>query len=123
MVCDMKLHRGGGNTELSALGPALPGMQPCVHTAGDLLGQMVFAPPRPALSIKFTMGCHNLPNVSGRWARVPRAQRLCLQCAQQVSGDERHRFFECPALQFLRDRYHGLFGAAIVTHAALHVAI
>jgi hypothetical protein len=63
----------------------------------------------------FRMGCHSLPNVSGRWARVPRAQRLCLHCAQQVIGDERHLVFECPVLQFLRDRYRGLFGADIVT--------
>ena len=43
--------------------------------------------------LKFRMGCHSLPNVSGRWARVPRAQRHCLHCAQQVIGDERHLVF------------------------------
>ena len=67
------------------------------------------------LLLRFRMGCHSLPNVSGRWARVPRAQRVCLHCAQQIIGDERHLVFECPALQFLRDRYSGLFSAAIQT--------
>jgi hypothetical protein len=38
-----------------------------------------------------------------------------LQFAQQIIGDERHLVFECPALQFLRDRCRGLFGAATVT--------
>ena len=88
-----------------ALGPALPGMQPCVHTADGLLGlgQIVCAAQASSSSklkalsarclrvlLTFRMGCHSLPNVSGRWGRVPRAQCLCLQCAQQVIGDERH---------------------------------
>ncbi len=67
------------------------------------------------LLLKFRMGCHSLPNVSGRWARVPRPQRLCMRCAQQIIGDERHLVFECPALQSIRDRYPGVFGADIVT--------
>ena len=86
----------------------------CLRRPGQLFQQPLSARCLRVF-LKFRMGCHSLPNVSGRWARVPRAQRLCLHCAQQVIGDERHLVFECPVLQFLRDRYRGLFGADIVT--------
>ena len=86
----------------------------CVRHPCQLLQQPLSARCLRIL-LKFRMGCHSLPNVSGRWARVPRPQRLCMRCAQQVLGDERHLVFECPALQSVRDRYPGLFGAAIVT--------
>ncbi len=65
--------------------------------------------------LKFRMGCHSLPNVSGRWARVARAQRYCLHCDQHVLGDERHLVFECPAVQSIRDQYPALFATAIQT--------
>jgi len=65
--------------------------------------------------LKFRMGCHSLPNVTGRWAKVPRAQRMCMHCDQQVIGDERHLVFECPAVQSIRARYPALFGADIAT--------
>ncbi len=66
------------------------------------------------LLLRFRMGCHSLPNVSGGWAKVLRPQRLCMRCAQQVIGDKRHLVLECPALQSIRNRYPGLFGANIV---------
>lgn len=65
--------------------------------------------------LRFRMGCHNLPVVLGRWERVPRAQRLCMQCDLGAVGDERHFVFECPALQNIRDHYLALFGAEIQT--------
>ena len=68
-----------------------------------------------ACFLKFRMGCHSLPNVSGRWARVARAQRYCLHCDQHVLGDERHLVFECPAVQSIRDQYLALFATAIQT--------
>ncbi len=89
-------------------------MTACVRHPCQLLQQPLSARCLRIL-LKFRMGCHSLPNVSGRWARIPRPQRLCMRCAQQVIGDERHLVFECPALQSVRDRYPGLFGAAIVT--------
>ena len=33
----------------------------------------------------------------------------------KLFGDERHLVFECPALQSIRDKYPGLFGADIVS--------
>ena len=67
--------------------------------------------------LKFSDAPHCMipKDVSGRWDRVPRAQRVCLHCAQHIIGDERHLVVECPALQIRRNRYSGLFGAAIVT--------
>ena len=38
-----------------------------------------------------------------------------LRCAQQVIVDKHHLVFECPALQSIRDKYPGLFGADIVS--------
>ena len=59
--------------------------------------------------LRFRTGCHNLPIVLGRFARVPRSQRLCTACHIAQLGDERHLVFECPALQHVRQRYSYLF--------------
>jgi hypothetical protein len=86
----------------------------CLRHPCQLLQQPLSARCLHLLS-KFRMGCHSLPNVSGRLARVPRPQRLCMRCAQQVIVDKHHLVFERPALQSIRDKYPGLFGADIVS--------
>ncbi len=60
--------------------------------------------------LRFRMGSHSLPCVTGRVANIPRAQRVCTLCQTGNLGDEQHLVFECPALQGFRDRYNGLFG-------------
>ena len=65
--------------------------------------------------LRFRLGCHSLPIVSGRRSGVPRHQRLCLHCASNVVGDERHMVFDCTALLPVRGLYPGLFGPTIVT--------
>ena len=65
--------------------------------------------------LRFRLGCHSLPIVSGRRSGVPRHQRLCLHCASNVVGDERHMVFDCTALHPVRELYPGLFGPTIVT--------
>ena len=63
--------------------------------------------------LRFRLGSHNLPNVLGRFHRVPRQQRVCQAC--QVAslarpiGDEYHLVFECVALRSLRVSYGHLF--------------
>ena len=59
--------------------------------------------------LRFRIGCHGLPNVLGRFARVPRLQRPCTACHTAKIGDERHLVFERPALQDVRQRYSHLF--------------
>ena len=59
--------------------------------------------------LRFRTGCQDLPIVLGRFARVPRSQRLCTACHTAQLGDERHLVFECPALQHVRQRYSHLF--------------
>ena len=49
--------------------------------------------------LRFRMSAHSLPFVLGGRPGAPRAQRLCQRCDQHALGDERHRVFECPALQ------------------------
>ena len=58
--------------------------------------------------LRFRMGCHRLPNLTGSWAGVPRGQRMCSLCGSH-SPDERHVVFECPALQHLRAEHNNLF--------------
>ena len=43
--------------------------------------------------IKFRVGSHNLKIETGRWANIPREERLCSSC--HVLEDERHIIFDC----------------------------
>ena len=62
--------------------------------------------------LRFRMGCHGLPRDSGSWAGVPRVDRVCRFCGTGSLGDERHVVFESPHLQFIRDKYAGLFSVS-----------
>ena len=53
--------------------------------------------------LRFQMGAHSLPVVLGRRTGTPWDQRLCQRCDQHAVGDERHMFFECPAVQCVRE--------------------
>ena len=57
--------------------------------------------------VRFRTGGHHLAVETGRWSnpRVPRAQRLCQMCDQNVVEDELHFLFECPAYDDLRQQY------------------
>ena len=55
--------------------------------------------------LRFRMGYHKLPRDTGCWLCVPRPNRICTLCQQDVLGDEKHLVVECPALQVLRDGY------------------
>ena len=46
---------------------------------------------------QFRMGSHMLGVETGRWQRLPRAQRLCQRCSCGVVDDEAHMVWECPA--------------------------
>ena len=63
--------------------------------------------------LRFRLGSPNLPNVLGRFLRVPRCQRVCHVCHATVIGDEYHLVFECAALSALRASYSRLFGPVI----------
>ena len=53
-------------------------------------------------------GSHWLGEETGRWARVPREQRLCPHCQGGVEGVH-HVLFECPLYASARDRFPDLF--------------
>ena len=59
--------------------------------------------------LRFRMGCHGLPRDSGSWTGTPRADRVCTLCGHGSLGDEKHLVFECPHLQYIRDKYATLF--------------
>ena len=58
--------------------------------------------------LRFRLGCHTLPSVTGRRAGIPRSERICLLCMHGV-GDEKHLVFECSALNGIRLRFPHLF--------------
>ncbi len=53
--------------------------------------------------VRFRVGAHNLRNVTGRWERMPRQQRICERCAEGCVEDEFHLTFECSAYDSLRE--------------------
>ena len=57
------------------------------------------------------MGLHDLPVATGRMRNIPRAQRVCDICEQQVVGDEHHFVYGCPTLEPVRAQYSDLFRA------------
>jgi hypothetical protein len=61
--------------------------------------------------LRFRMGCHRLPRDEGAWVRprIPRLDRVCQLCATSALGDEKHLVFECPELQWLREKWSHLF--------------
>ena len=59
---------------------------------------------------------NKLPIVIGRYAHVPRCERLCTQCSLNLIGDEFHYLFECPAFEeSRRQALKSIFGN-ILTH-------
>ena len=67
------------------------------------------SPTRLRRYMRFRLSCTPLPVVQGRRNAVPRMQRHCHQCNLMLMGDQRHVVFECPRVQFVRDRYPRLF--------------
>jgi hypothetical protein len=61
--------------------------------------------------LRFRMGLHDLPVATGRLRNIPRAQRVCDICEQQVVGDEHHFVYGCPTLEPVRAQYSDLFRA------------
>jgi len=49
-------------------------------------------------------GAHRLNIEIGRWAQLPRNQRLCRFCSERKIEDESHILLECPAFGDLRDK-------------------
>ena len=45
---------------------------------------------------KFRCSSHRLPCVTGRYANIPRSERICNLCNLNVMGDEFHFVFQCP---------------------------
>ena len=58
---------------------------------------------------QFRMGSHILGVETGRWQRLPRAERLCPRCSCSVVDDEAHMIWGCPALIDQRVQHSELF--------------
>ena len=67
-----------------------------------------FSPTKVRQLLRFRLGCHTLPVVSGRRNGIPRHERDCQRCCAGF-GDEKHVLFECSALQDIRDKFLCLF--------------
>ncbi len=57
------------------------------------------------------VGAHSLPVEQGRieMPQVPRHLRRCTLCATDAIGKERHRVFDCPPFQGLRQQHAQIF--------------
>ena len=53
---------------------------------------------------------HRLEIEAGRASRVPRAQRICRSCSEEIESEE-HFTCRCRAYSTIRDRYTTLFSA------------
>ena len=51
---------------------------------------------------KFRLSNHKLPIEKGRWSNVPRSDRICPNCNDNIIGDEHHYLFECPTVEDAR---------------------
>ena len=67
---------------------------------------------------QFSMGSHMLGVETGRWQRLPRAQRLCQRCSCGVVDDEAHMVWGCPALIDQRVQHSELFEDSNITTVA-----
>lgn len=56
----------------------------------------------------FRVGAHRLEVATGRWARCPRAERVCQLCGEGA-GDEFHVVFECSGQEVPRQLHARLF--------------
>ena len=45
--------------------------------------------------VKFRTSAHTFPVEKGKWQSIPRDQRLCLLCLDNLIGDEKHYIFHC----------------------------
>ena len=59
--------------------------------------------------LRFRLGVHGLRVDSGRWDRLPRSQRMCERCTDEMVEDEFHLVFECPAYDCVREKFPLLF--------------
>jgi hypothetical protein len=57
--------------------------------------------------LKFRMGSHDLSRDSDSWAGIPRLDRVCRFCGAGSMGDGKILLFECPHLQFNRNKFSG----------------
>ena len=102
---------------------ARPGATKMAQYVGVILGGRLPAPEEyaPAAYIRavrqrarrvalaqLRTGSHWLGEETGRWARVPREQRVCPHCQGGVEGVH-HVLFECPLYASARDRFPDLF--------------
>ena len=54
--------------------------------------------------VKFRTSNHRLPIETGRWSNIPRNQRICMLCKEDI-GDEFHYIMTCSALNDCRKYY------------------
>ena len=64
---------------------------------------------------QFRMGSHMLGVETGRWQRLPRAERLCQRCSCGAVDDEAHMIWGCPALIDQRVQHSELFEDSTIT--------
>jgi hypothetical protein len=117
-VLQQQRDKAWGGLNLSPrLGPSL-GVQRCTYlrwfarpsrVSKHRLLYLSISVRKLRLFLRFRMGQHDLPIVTGRWRGIPRHERFCDMCSLPLVGDEQHFVFYCPYLQPVRDRYMDLF--------------
>jgi hypothetical protein len=80
----------------------------CTSLGDSLLVDGGRRPGRRRLA-QFRMGSHMLGVGTGRWQRLPRAERICQRCSCGVVDDEAHMVWGCSALIDQRVQHAELF--------------
>ena len=70
--------------------------------------KLKISPTKIRQMLRFRLGCHNLPVVSGRHNGIPRHERTCPRY-HTGRRDEKHLVFECSALDDIRQEFQILF--------------
>ncbi len=80
---------------------------------GGEFWQLELSAPQLRAVQRLRLGSHSLPVETGKFAKIGRQDRCCIFCDGGAVGNEKHLLMECPATDFVRQRFSCLFDLAV----------